>query len=286
MNVGIDQASATPPIQEPYSPRLRTALVLTGTGTSGAYHAGVLRALHEAGVKIDVVAGRGIGAVGALFAAIDGAQHLWDETGFWRQPAVKSLYRWKATIRVMAGALGVSVAVVAVPLVAVALGLLVFPLDFLLRIIGAGGATGLVDWYTALAKQAAAPEAMPTWLPRLVLLVLGFGAAVAGAVGLGHSRGRVRGAFWWRFIQPPLGSQAAVTHCWRVMWNLVRGAAQLKQPSAAELGCRYTEVLADNLGQPGFHELLIVVHDLDARRDLVFALVAEARRHLLGWHPA
>jgi len=63
-------------------------------------------------------------------------------------------------------AVGVSVAVVAVPLVAVALGLLVFPLDFLLRIIGAGGATGLVDWYTALAKQAAAPEAMPTWLPR------------------------------------------------------------------------------------------------------------------------
>ena len=35
----------------PYSTRLRTALVLTGTGTAGAYHAGVLRALHEAGVK-------------------------------------------------------------------------------------------------------------------------------------------------------------------------------------------------------------------------------------------
>ena len=51
---------------EPYSPQRRTALVLTGTGTAGAYHAGVLRALHEAGVKLDVVAGRGIGAIGAL----------------------------------------------------------------------------------------------------------------------------------------------------------------------------------------------------------------------------
>ena len=49
-----------------YSTRLRTALVLTGSGTAGAYHAGVLRALHEAGVKIDLVAGRGVGAVGAL----------------------------------------------------------------------------------------------------------------------------------------------------------------------------------------------------------------------------
>jgi len=33
-----------------YSPRRRTALVLSGTGTAGAYHAGVLMALHEAGV--------------------------------------------------------------------------------------------------------------------------------------------------------------------------------------------------------------------------------------------
>mgnify|MGYP002022991102 CR=1 FL=1 len=44
--------------------------MLTGTGTAGAYHAGVLRALHEAGVKIDLVAGRGIGAVGAFVLGI------------------------------------------------------------------------------------------------------------------------------------------------------------------------------------------------------------------------
>ena len=72
----------------PYSTRLRTALVLIGTGTAGAYHAGVLRALHEAGVKLDVIAGRGIGAIGALFAAVDGAPRLWDEKGFWRAPVV------------------------------------------------------------------------------------------------------------------------------------------------------------------------------------------------------
>jgi len=59
---------------------------------------------------------------------------------------------------------------------------------------------------------------------------------------------------------------------------LLRGAAQLKQPSEAELGRRYAEVLSENLGQPGFRELVFTVHDLDARRDLVFALVAEDRR--------
>ena len=42
-----------------YSPERRTALVLCGTGVHGAYHAGVLRALQEAGVKIDIIAGPG-----------------------------------------------------------------------------------------------------------------------------------------------------------------------------------------------------------------------------------
>src|SRR4029077_10201115 len=85
---------------EPYSPQLRTALVLTGIGTAGAYHAGVLRALHEAGVKLDVVAGRGVGAVGALFAAIDGGQRLWDDKGFWRSPRVRTFYSWRPVLRI------------------------------------------------------------------------------------------------------------------------------------------------------------------------------------------
>jgi hypothetical protein len=69
------------------------------------------------------------------------------------------------------------------------------------------------------------------------------------------------------------------------MWDLVRGAAQLKQPSARDLGRRYAELLAENFGQPGIRELVIAVHDLDAHRDLVFALVAEARRRTLFRRP-
>ena len=38
------------------------------------------------------------------------------------------------------------------------------------------------------------------------------------------------------------------------------------------------ELLTENLGQPGFRELLLVVHDLDARQDAVFAFLAEAHR--------
>ena len=61
------------------------------------------------------------------------------------------------------------------------------------------------------------------------------------------------------------------------MWDLVRGAARVKAPSRVDLARRYAELLAENLGQPGFRELFITVHDLDARRDLVFALVSAKR---------
>src|SRR3989442_3425462 len=114
-------------LAEPYSPQRRTALVLTGIGTAGAYHAGVLRALQEAGVKLDVVAGRGVGVVGAVFAAVDGAARLWDEKGFWRASPVGRVYSWQPVIRVALWALGVSLALVVVPLAVVALGLAVFP---------------------------------------------------------------------------------------------------------------------------------------------------------------
>ena len=99
----IDRDEPFPPSDtstpDTYSPARRTALVLTGTGTDGAYHAGVLRALQEAGVKLDIVGARGIGVVGALFAAVDGVHRLWDEKGFWRAPQAKTLYDWRPVPR-------------------------------------------------------------------------------------------------------------------------------------------------------------------------------------------
>src|SRR6476661_10114926 len=109
----FDSSPSAPP--EPYSPQRRTALVLTGTGTAGAYHPGVLRALHEAGVKLDIVAGRGIGAVSALFAAIDGGQSLWSDRGFWQSAGVKTLYAWRPALRLAFWAVVLAVLIVAVP---------------------------------------------------------------------------------------------------------------------------------------------------------------------------
>ena len=49
----------------------------------------------------------------------------------------------------------------------------------------------------------------------------------------------------------------------------------MRPPPRQDLGRRYVELLAENLGQPGFRELLLVAHDIDARRDLVFALLGD-----------
>ena len=80
-----------------YSTRLRTALVLTGTGTAGAYHAGVLRALHEAGIKIDLVAGRGVGvARRARSRRSTAARGCGTQPGLWTIAAAPALLRLAA----------------------------------------------------------------------------------------------------------------------------------------------------------------------------------------------
>ncbi len=281
----MTERGAQPPA-DPYSPQRRTALLLTGTGTAGAYHAGALRALHEAGVKIDVVSGHGIGVIGAMFAAVDGAQKLWDDNGLWRRHGVVRLYGWRPTLRMIVAALILAVGLVAVPLAAMAAGMIVFPIDFVLKMVGVLAASGLAERYLRFAGTAFAPEGLPTWLPRLVVLVLGTAAAMAAlSAWLGRDGRRQRGRLWWRILRPPLSAATAVGHFWTATWELLRGAAQLTEPRRQDLAKRYIEVLSENLGQPGFRELLIAVHDLDARRDLVFALVGESRRRDLVRRP-
>ena len=82
-----------------YSPKRRTALVLTGSGTSGAYHAGVLKALDESGVKIDLVVGSGIGSVAAAFSAVAGGARLYGPGGFWEGVSWSSFYRLRPILR-------------------------------------------------------------------------------------------------------------------------------------------------------------------------------------------
>ena len=219
--------------------------MLCGTGSHGAYHAGVLRALHEAGVKIDLVAGHGIGAGGAALVAIGGSARLWDETGIWRSARVQSLYAWKRSV-------------VTVPIVVAAIAVILFA-----TLVAAGAGWAIPLW----------------WALTILAAVVGTAALCAWLVWRQSSSGRrSTGRWWWRLFGAPVDAESARDVFTSAIWDLIRGAASAAQPGRAALGRRYTEVLLENLGQPGFAELLLVATDLDARHDVVAALLREPFR--------
>jgi hypothetical protein len=116
--------------------------------------------------------------------------------------------------------------------------------------------------------------------------VLGAAAIILAAEAwMGRDSRRRSGPFWWRVLKAPLSANQAIEHSWSILWDLVRGAARVSQPDALELGRRYVELLSENLGQPGFREILIAAHDVDAHADVIFALVAEHRRRDLVRRP-
>jgi hypothetical protein len=266
-----------------YSPRLRTALVLTGTGTSGAYHAGVLKAFGEAGVKVDIAAGHGMGAVSAAFAAVDGAAKLHDAQGLWRHPALARAYTWRRGLRVAGGALLIAGALVAAPLLLLAVTLAVYLVSLVLSLASlTGAAAATTRAYHAMLDAAVAPDALPTVMPRAVVLVLIVTLAVLVAswwlARRSARRRRVRGAFWQRVVGAPLSNARLFDVVTTQLWELVRGLVTAPRPALPEFGRRYVELLSENLGQPGFRELLLTAHDVDARRDISVTLLAEPHR--------
>jgi hypothetical protein len=266
----------------PYSPDRRTALVFSGTGVHGAYHAGVLRALQEAGVKIDVVAGQGIGAGAAALAAIDGASRLWEADGVWATAAPR-LYPWKRSMRVAGRILAALGVIVAFPLVFLLAGLVVYPVGLLLQVAGLDLRGAVLAGYTEWLLTVFTGQGLPTILPRLALVVLMALAAVLLAATLAEhwrapARRRSAGRWWWRLLEGPVDAAPARETFARVLGQLVGGAAPGAAPPLPELGRRYADVLADNLGQPGFRELLLVATDLDTRQDVVGALLREPHR--------
>ena len=233
-----------------YSPSRRTALVLCGTGAHGAYHAGVVRALQEAGVRIDLVAGHGVGAAGAMLAAIDGGGRLWEPAGIWRSSQSQSLYGWTPTVRLVRWAF-----------VALVVSLLIPPVLM------------VVSPSTALVQQVARAA--------VVVLVVAV-AAIAVTIGVARSqrqsRRRAAGNPWWDIAGAPFDATQAVRVFSETVWQLIRGASLDPRPPQ-ESGRRYADVLAESLGQPGFRELMIVATDLDAHGDVVAALLREPYRH-------
>ena len=107
---------------------------------------------------------------------------------------------------------------------------------------------------------------LPTIVPRAVLLAVL--VVTAGIVRRGpearrgeRSTARQRRALVALLGQPPdPGEPEGVFK--DALWRITKGAST----PHADAGERYVELLMENFGQPGFREVMLAVHDLDARR--------------------
>jgi hypothetical protein len=248
--------------------------VFTGSGTTGAYHAGVLRALDECGVKIDLVVGSGIGVAAAAFAAVTGGPKLYGPDGFWGGARWSSFYRLRPVVRLALALLGVSFGIFVAPmLLGLALGVVITLLLIVERVVPGSASRALAFLWVApeaLSGPYLAAQAVPVFALAMLALI------VVGTLWF-RDRRRFAEAF-----ESFLDAQPGLARLRTAVWQVAGGAAaHTPAPDEAELGRRYVALLAENLGEPGFRELVLRTADLDRGGPLVFVLFKdgpEARR--------
>jgi hypothetical protein len=254
-----------------YSPKRRTALVLTGSGASGAYHAGVLRALDESGVKVDLVVGSGVGTVAAAFAAVAGGSKLYGPDGLWDGAGWDAFYRLQPALRVALLLLATAFGVFLFPVGLALLAGLLFPLVLIVDVVAPGVPSRLIGGLWAAPSVLRAPYLAALAVPVFTLSVLAVGYLLVG--WLRHGR-RFAESF-----ETPLDARPAGRRLADALWEVARGSAiSAGAPSDAELGKRYVALLAENLGQPGFRELILRTADLETGSALPFVLLHDVAR--------
>lgn len=257
-----------------YSPKRRTALVFCGTGTAGAYHAGVLKALDESGIKIDVVVGSGIGALSAVFAAVAGGQRLYGPGGFWEGVGRQTLWRLRLGVRVGLLAAGMAFAVFLLPVVGALLaGILVVPI-LIIDLIAPGFASRLLAFLDATPEVLRGLYLSALAVPSFLFALCG-GIAVAWALMRDRRRAKERLEFL-------VDLSRARTRLFSRLWEVVQGTVLAAEPASdADFGKRVVALIADSLGQPGFRELVLRVTDLDSGAPAAFVVLGDAARAVL-----
>jgi hypothetical protein len=160
-----------------------------------------------------------------------------------------------------------------------------YPVALALGMLGLSRGTDLARWLLEMAGMLFGRGMLPTWIPRVVLALAAVGVAVL-LLGVWADRRRqprrtAVAPTLWSLLGAPVEPAGAVRAATGQLWGILKGGASLRAPDEHDLGRRYTDLLIDNLGHPGFRELLLVAHDLDARRDVVFGLVKEPYRKAL-----
>jgi hypothetical protein len=257
-----------------YSPKRRTALVFHGTGTAGAYHAGVLKALDENGIKIDVVVGSGIGALSAVFAAVAGGPRLYGPGGFWEGVGRRALWRLRLGARLGLLTAGMAFAVFLLPVLGALLaGILVVPI-LIIDLIAPGFASRLLLFLDATPEVLRGLYLSALAVPSF-LFALCAGIAVAWAL----LRDRRRALERLEFL---VDVRRARARLFSRLWEVVQGTVLAAEPASdADFGKRVVALISDSLGQPGFRELVLRVTDLDSGAPAAFVVLGDEARATL-----
>lgn len=198
-----------------YSPKRRTALVFTGCGTSGAYHAGVLRALEESGVKIDLVVGSGVGAIAAAYAAVEGGAKLYGPGGFWENTRWGSFFRLRPAVSVVLGLLTASFVVFLLPVVLALLAGLLFPLVLIADRVSPGGPSRLLERLWVAPESLSGPYLAALAMP---IFVLGLLAMIAMVRVMLRDRRRLTES-----LESLLDTRPGQERLRRGLWGIARG---------------------------------------------------------------
>lgn len=260
-----------------YNPTRRTALVLIGEGTSAAYLAGALGALQSAGVRVDLVLGKGTGAVVAAYGAIQSASKLFGENGLLASLGRTGCWRLRAPYRAALYCLTAAFAVFISPALLALILLLALPFFAAARIVAPDA---MASFSGSIQEQIAVFSAQ---LDPIYLRAMAFPIAVLFAVLLvgwlvpGVARrwegqttlGRFLGE---GFIQlSPFSGRLE-----RSLWEAVRGASTESRPQRLrDVGLCYRDLLSASLGQPGFSELIFYGLDLDTGQEVPFVLLKD-----------
>ncbi len=254
-----------------YSPRRRTAVLFVGSGASGAYHAGVLKALDETGIRVDLLVGSGVGTVAAAFGAVAGGGRLHEAGGFWAGAERARFWRLRPALRAALLLLGAAFAVFLLPvLLGFVLGALA-PVALIVDLIVPGWPARALGRFGAVPEALGGPYLATLAAPVFVLSIL----SLLGALRLyWKDRRRFAEAFEHAFDAEPARARLA-----QGLWEVARGAAVGQAlPGDAEVARRFVAALAENLGQPGFRELVLRVADLDTGTALPFVLLGDEHR--------
>ena len=250
-----------------FSPRRRTAAILIGEGTGSAYLAGVMKALHDAGVRVDVVLGKGAGALVAALFAIDADSRLGGDDGLLAQVGKRRPWRLQPLYKVTLVCLALSFAAFLSPVLVGLIALAMLPFEALGRLVTESSAAEPAPTWFGYLLEAGEPFYLRAMVvPLIVLCAFWF--------------------VWWAYAfvrerRVPslpelykLGSLSALLES--SLWRAARGASSDSRPhDRKELGEAYRRLLSGSWGQRGFRELVFYALDTDSGQEVPFAMLKE-----------